>query len=524
MSESDRRRIPWRVPRATRSHVARNDAPSGEAQHHQHNHNKDQAWIKKTNSIESAASINDHNIDTIFEREWAELGFATKRLSAPGASEDGASPEKANIRKDDELQLDSELDRKPKAISEKRKAAPDDETISEKKRTASDALDDETDSANCNKRPNSRKKNASLQRKKSKGSDNTDTTNSPNGNKPEGPQRPLSAYNLFFRDFRRQLIENSGGPVPFVVMGKEVGKTWKTLNKEERKKWEEKAELESQRYQREVSALKAKEREAKRLRRATSLENQGSVNSSSTPSNDLSATFTFKSEPIHATPPGEKQVSENEQILQHGRELAFWPPGFQVPTLYPPSGSFIPWPEPRTGEVQLHTLHWKLYSVPIQHASSFVRHMKHNLFTSGTSPSVSVMDQESLNSHPPAQDREPPSYDSTVHSRQESPQVIYVVPQHPLYPAPYLQHYQPQHPQVHYHLPPPTTSTASSSSSSAEPAETLPNKPKVTYVSWHPPTGNPWTGVPPYNTHAPRVPGQQPSAEEKEPERGASEH
>lgn len=71
-----------------------------------------------------------------------------------------------------------------------------------------------------------------------------------------GPQRPLSAYNLFFRDYRQFLIRDTGGSVPFVTMGKEVGKKWKSLNSRERLVWEQRAEEESNRYREELLAFK----------------------------------------------------------------------------------------------------------------------------------------------------------------------------------------------------------------------------------------------------------------------------
>ena len=80
-----------------------------------------------------------------------------------------------------------------------------------------------------------------------------------------GPQRPLSAYNLFFREYRLRLMQEMGGPVPFVTMGKEVGRKWKSLSDKERLKWEQKAEEESNRYLQELLAYKEDNRKKRRL-------------------------------------------------------------------------------------------------------------------------------------------------------------------------------------------------------------------------------------------------------------------
>ncbi|KAL7574058.1 hypothetical protein ACA910_015636 [Epithemia clementina (nom. ined.)] len=117
-----------------------------------------------------------------------------------------------------------------------------------------------------------------------------------------GPQRPLSAYNLFFRDYRRCLMQQTGGSVPFVTMGKEVGKKWKTLDKRERREWETKAEQESIRYRKELRAYKEHKRKKQRLQISGLQELYGRPHSSEDPDEPL----------INCEP--EDQIREGEEF------------------------------------------------------------------------------------------------------------------------------------------------------------------------------------------------------------------
>ena len=78
--------------------------------------------------------------------------------------------------------------------------------------------------------------------------------------KPRGmPKRPLSAYNIFFQT-QRTIVqaeaknENIGGSkgLGFEGLGKLIGKQWKELGKEEKKKYEILAEKDSARYREEM--------------------------------------------------------------------------------------------------------------------------------------------------------------------------------------------------------------------------------------------------------------------------------
>lgn len=73
------------------------------------------------------------------------------------------------------------------------------------------------------------------------------------------PRRPLSAYNLFFREERTRLLEEELNATQhpdglFSVLGKEIAKRWKALPEDKRQKYKAMAAEELQRYRREMAA------------------------------------------------------------------------------------------------------------------------------------------------------------------------------------------------------------------------------------------------------------------------------
>lgn len=79
---------------------------------------------------------------------------------------------------------------------------------------------------------------------------------------PSAPKRPLSAYNLFFRDLKEALTAK--GPAvkkSFEGLGKYVGKEWRKLGEEERKRYEQMAEVDRRRYHREMAVYEGREEE-----------------------------------------------------------------------------------------------------------------------------------------------------------------------------------------------------------------------------------------------------------------------
>jgi len=84
---------------------------------------------------------------------------------------------------------------------------------------------------------------------------------------PDAPKRPLSAYNLFFREERvRWLEERQGGSgkersrALFALMGKEIAARWKQLTPEQTAKYQQMAEVHHQRFLREKEKFAAQQK------------------------------------------------------------------------------------------------------------------------------------------------------------------------------------------------------------------------------------------------------------------------
>lgn len=79
------------------------------------------------------------------------------------------------------------------------------------------------------------------------------------------PKRPLSAYNLFFRDERERLIVSQGCKdgkpknVGFAALAKHIGGKWKDLDDDSKKRYTVPAEIEQVRYKVELEAWKRKQ-------------------------------------------------------------------------------------------------------------------------------------------------------------------------------------------------------------------------------------------------------------------------
>eukprot|EP00934_Nitzschia_sp_Nitz4_P001231 Nitzschia sp. Nitz4//scaffold12_size214221//182785//184002//NITZ4_001529-RA/size214221-processed-gene-0.371-mRNA-1//-1//CDS//3329535107//1231//frame0 len=87
------------------------------------------------------------------------------------------------------------------------------------------------------------------------------------------PKRPLSAYNIFFKSERPSVLAEYGetkkrldnGKVDLHEVVKEVGRRWKFLDEEERSKYEDEAEQDTERYRDELRAYQ-KEKTRERLK------------------------------------------------------------------------------------------------------------------------------------------------------------------------------------------------------------------------------------------------------------------
>lgn len=65
------------------------------------------------------------------------------------------------------------------------------------------------------------------------------------------PKRPLSAYNIFFQQERVRVYEEAVVRITFEQLGKIIGKRWRQLSKTDRRKYDDLAEKEVQRYRKE---------------------------------------------------------------------------------------------------------------------------------------------------------------------------------------------------------------------------------------------------------------------------------
>ena len=89
--------------------------------------------------------------------------------------------------------------------------------------------------------------------------DNTITT------KLRKPKRPVSAYNIFFKWKRRELVRKDiHGKLTFSQIGKLIGEQWKTINESDRANYDRQAKSDQLRYREEISLWKKQKQEHKR--------------------------------------------------------------------------------------------------------------------------------------------------------------------------------------------------------------------------------------------------------------------
>lgn len=86
------------------------------------------------------------------------------------------------------------------------------------------------------------------------------------------PKRALSAYNLFFRDERKKLFQESQSVIGFEQLGKLIGQRWRSLSREERKKHELESRKDQLRYSKEMELFDEVRRKRYQPRDAGSVE------------------------------------------------------------------------------------------------------------------------------------------------------------------------------------------------------------------------------------------------------------
>ncbi len=79
------------------------------------------------------------------------------------------------------------------------------------------------------------------------------------------PKRPLSAYNLFFKALRSRLVEKYGKGMSFTEIGKEIAIRWNSLSYIQRKKFDDLANQDSERYRLEMIEYRARNRSSRLL-------------------------------------------------------------------------------------------------------------------------------------------------------------------------------------------------------------------------------------------------------------------
>ena len=190
------------------------------------------------------------------------------------------------------------------------------------------------------------------------------------------PIRPLSAYNMFFRECRRLMIEDQGRPLPFADMGKEIGRKWKALDDDERLVWEKQAEADSIRYRHELRRYKDQKKKERQARFKLVDPNDHSVGNGSErkESSSRSELGDFQSNPPRGEAYG-SEMSRRSKPLVRELSLSQLPSGFKIPSNFPSTGHIVEMPDSQ-GRLQEFTIEWKLYSVKPSKASSLMDQLK----------------------------------------------------------------------------------------------------------------------------------------------------
>ena len=147
------------------------------------------------------------------------------------------------------------------------------------------------------------------------------------------PKRPMSAYNFFFQEERKRLLDalpkqddglqekkrrdrSPHNKISFSALGKTIGKNWKQVGSIEMARYEELAERDTDRYLREMNVFEAKEQQEAAVGLPTRMKSiEGSI--SSTSKNEWFATDRSREQQLRPITGGEQYDFESNSI-QHG--------------------------------------------------------------------------------------------------------------------------------------------------------------------------------------------------------------
>ena len=72
----------------------------------------------------------------------------------------------------------------------------------------------------------------------------------------EAPKKAQSAFFLFSAEAREKVKKDGGSELKHADLLKKIGADWKALSEEDKKKWEDKAKADKERYEREMKEYK----------------------------------------------------------------------------------------------------------------------------------------------------------------------------------------------------------------------------------------------------------------------------
>lgn len=149
------------------------------------------------------------------------------------------------------------------------------------------------------------------------------------------PKRPLSAYNWFFQTERQKILEEtptrkegkprrSHGKIGFADLARMIAAKWKSLSKEERATYDEKAAIDKQRYQREMEEWKKGQSAAVSL--AVSTSAMAYRNPTSFMSDPVRTALSRQPSNLFGTvyspvPPPERQLADEMKMSNTGSDV-----------------------------------------------------------------------------------------------------------------------------------------------------------------------------------------------------------